>query len=158
VTEERLAHILINGVPLTERVSDSPSAGLSLGTTSGVDTGRGGGGSGSGHDSGNQRNLNKKVSVFLNRLLLRIYSVPSLMTYLTNVQPVVDSSKGDGAVKIQLDFLRLPAEIMPQLQRLLAAPGKIKWYQYVRNGQARMGAEIPVDPKELKGDDYDYAY
>lgn len=103
-------------------------------------------------------NLNKKVSVFLNRLLLRIFSVPSLMTYLADVMPVRDQEAGDGAVKIQLDFLRLPDEVIPQVERLIAAPGKLTWFKYIKDGSARTGVEVPVSPEDLEGADYDYAF
>lgn len=118
--------------------------------------GRGGVEAGGGARSGN---LNKKVNVFLNRLLLRIFSVPSLMTYLADVMPVTDAeSDEEGAVNIQLDFLRLPDEIIPQLERLIAAPHKLKWFKYVKDGSARTGVEVPVAPDDLAGAEYDYAY
>jgi hypothetical protein len=103
-------------------------------------------------------NLNKKVAVFLNRLLLRIFSVPALMNFLVDVRPVPDEEAGEGAVKIQLDFMRLPEEIRPELQRLLAAPSGEKFLKYVKNGEARTGVEIAVNPKDLEGDAYDYAF
>lgn len=103
-------------------------------------------------------NLDKKVTVFLNRLLLRIFSVPSLMTYLDGVAPIKDTEGEEGAVKIQLDFLRLPDEIIPQLERLLAAPSKPKYFKYVKNGSARVGVELSINPEDLEGADYDYAF
>lgn len=120
---------------------------------------RGAGRSIGGGDAGRDNALNKKVNVFLNRLLLRIYSVPSLMTYLADVMPVKDAEAGEeGAVNIQLDFLRLPDEIIPQLERLIAAPHKLKWFKYVKDGSARTGVEVPVAPDDLEGSAYDYAY
>lgn len=79
------------------------------------------------------------------------------MACLSDVQPVPDEEAGEGAVKIQLDFHRLPEEIMPQLRRLLAAPGDIKHFRYVKDGSARTGVEIPVKPSDLEGNAYDYA-
>lgn len=108
-------------------------------------------------EQGGDPALNKKVAVFFNRLLLRIFSVPSLMGYLASVATVPDEESGDGGVKIQLDFLRLPEEVMPQVQRLLAAPHKAEMYRYVKDGQARVGIELSVSPKDLKGEGYDYA-
>lgn len=108
-------------------------------------------------EQGGDPALNKKVAVFFNRLMLRIFEVPSLMGYLASVATVPDEKKGDGAVKIQLDFLRLPEEVLSQVQRLLAAPHKPEMYRYVKDGQARLGMELSVSPKDLKGEDYDYA-
>lgn len=120
---------------------------------------RGAGQSRGGEQGTRDSNLNKKVNVFLNRLLLRIYSVPSLMTYLADVMPVKDQESGEeGAVNVQLDFLRLPDEIIPQLERLIAAPHKLKWFKYVKDGSARTGVEVPVAPEDLEGENYDYAY
>ena len=108
-------------------------------------------------EQGGDPALNKKVAVFFNRLRLRIFSVPSLMGYLASVCALPDEEAGEGSVKIQLDFLRLPEEIMPQVQRLLAAPTKADLFRYIKDGQARVGIELKVNPKDLKGEDYEYA-
>lgn len=107
---------------------------------------------------GASQNVAKKVSVFLNRLLLRIFSVPALMNFLVDVRSVPDEENGDGAVKIQLDFMRLPEEIRPELKRLLAAPRGEKFFKYVKDGEARTGVEISVGPDDLEGKAYDYAF
>lgn len=103
-------------------------------------------------------NLNKKVQVYLNRLLLRIFSVPALMNFLVDVRPLADKEKGDGAVKIELDFMRLPEEIRPELERLLASPHDPKFLRYVKDGEARTGVQISISPEDLEGDAYDYAF
>jgi hypothetical protein len=103
-------------------------------------------------------NLNKKVQVFLNRLLLRIFSVPALMNFLVDVRPIPDEEAGEGAVKIQLDFMRLPEEIRPELERLVAAPDSARFLKYVKDGEARTGVEISISPKDLEGSAYDYAF
>jgi hypothetical protein len=147
VTAERIAELLIDGL-VVERIHDNGlSAILGRSSTGGdekpvADAGKG---------------LNKKVNVFVNRLLLRLFSVPALMTYLADVMPVIDNSE-EGAVKVQLDFLRLPDEVIPQLERLIAAPHKLDWYQYVKEGSARTGVEFKVHPDDLEGADYDYAF
>lgn len=102
--------------------------------------------------------LNKKVSVYLTRLLLRIFENPSLMSYLTDVATVPDEEKGEGAAKIQLSFLRLPQEIMPQLDRLFAAPKKAQMFRFVQDGVAHHGFEIKVQPEDFEGDAYTYAF
>lgn len=117
------------------------------------------GGDGEGGNQDGSARLNKKISVYLNRLLLRIFSVPALMTFLADVMPVKDSeSDEDGSVRIQLDFLRLPDEIIPQLERLIACPHKLKWFKYVKDGSARTGVEVPIAPDDLEGADYDYSF
>jgi hypothetical protein len=154
VDAKRLAELLIDGIPIVERHFGASQPGAMN-----VLLARGAGQRGTGEAGGRDNSLNKKVNVFLNRLLLRIYSVPSLMTYLADVMPVKDAeSDEEGAVNIQLDFLRLPDEIIPQLERLIAAPHKLKWFKYVKDGSARTGVEVPVAPEDLEGETYDYAY
>jgi hypothetical protein len=153
VDAKRLAELLIDGAPIVERHFSAAQPGA-MSTLLARGAGRAGPG-----DGGRDSTLNKKVNVFLNRLLLRIYSVPSLMTYLADVMPVKNpESDQEGAVNIQLDFLRLPDEIIPQLERLIAAPHKLKWFKYVKDGSARTGVEVPVAPEDLEGSAYDYAY
>jgi len=101
--------------------------------------------------------LDKKVGVLGTRMLLQIQSVPSLLAHL------VDFSVGDpgpeGKVKIQFDFLKLPKEIIPELEKLLSVD-YFKGYRllkYVKNGQARTGLEVEVSPQDLPGSAYDYS-
>lgn len=104
------------------------------------------------NDSGQ---VNKKVVVFLNRLLLRIFSVPSLMSYLHDVS-VLHTGEKD-RYKIQLVFCRLPDDIHPQMLRLFSAPRDPKLYRFVRDGLARTGVELEVSPEDFGGEDFDYA-
>src|SRR5712671_1822023 len=109
-----------------------------------------------GNGEGDQKpKIDKKITVFLNRLLLRLHSVPSLMTYLADVTVFQDDEAKDGQCKIQLDFLRLPEEVFPQLARLCAAPRQPKLVRYVKNGSARTGVELDVRPDDFAGEDYD---
>jgi hypothetical protein len=103
-------------------------------------------------------NLGKKVQTYLNRLLLRIFSVPALQNFLVDVRQISDDESGDGAVKIQLDFMRLPEEIRPELERLLAAPRDPRFLKYVKDGEARTGVEVEIRPDDLEGSAYDYAF
>jgi hypothetical protein len=122
--------------------------------------------------------INPKIAVYINRLMLRLFSVPSLITYLDDVGIVRsggengmdgkngeasrnrEASKngdaGDEKVTIQLDFHRLPAEIIQQVTRLIAPPGKMKLKQYTKKDSARLGFEFDLHPKDLGGEDYDY--
>lgn len=147
---KRLAELLIDGAPIIERQQGAMNALLARNIS--------GGNQGANNHDGSAK-LNKKITVFLNRLLLRIFSVPSLMTYLADVMPIRDpESDEEGAVRIQLDFLRLPDEIIPQLERLIASPHKLKWFKYVKDGSARTGVEVPIAPDDLEGADYDYSF
>jgi hypothetical protein len=103
--------------------------------------------------------LDKKISVLATRMMLQVFSVPSLMAYLADAA-VVPTGKPDGSVKVQLDFIKLPKEILPELEKLLSADyfKDHKLLKYIKNGQARTGLEIEVTPKDLPGTAYDYAY
>ncbi len=96
-----------------------------------------------------------KISVFVNRMMLRIYTVPHFMSALVDVG--LDSSKEDGTTTVQLDFSRLPDEAVEPLTRLISAPSATKVLQYVKMGTARTGIEFDVKDSDLKGEDYDYA-
>ena len=93
------------------------------------------------------------------RLALQVCSVPSLQAYLADSSGV-PTGKPDGTVRIQLDFLKLPKEILPDLERLLSVDyfKEHRLVKYIKNGQARTGLEIEVTPKELPGTPYDYAF
>ena len=106
---------------------------------------------------GQSAKANKKVTVYLNRLLLRIFSVPSLMSYLKDVALLPAGDEGGSLHKIQLVFQRLPDEVYPQLLRLLAAPKSPQLTKFLDQGQARTGVEISVTPEDFGGEDYDYA-
>jgi len=100
--------------------------------------------------------LPRKIAVFFNRLLLRIFSVPALMNQLADADAVV-SPESPNTFKIQLDFQKLPREIVPQISNLLAAPRPPKYYRYIKNGAARTGIELTVKEDDFPGSDYDYA-
>lgn len=108
------------------------------------------------HSSGH---LDKKISVLTTRMMLQVFSVPSLMAYLADAA-VVPTGKPDGSVKVQLDFIKLPKEILPELEKLLSTDYFKDHHllKYIKNGQARTGLEIEVTPKDLPGTAYDYAY
>jgi len=101
----------------------------------------------------------EKVSAIANRIALQLFSVPSLQSFLADYG-VISTGRPDGSVKIQMDFLKLPKEIVPELEKLLSVD-QFKGHRlvkYIKNGQARTGLEIEVTPKELPGEPYDYAF
>jgi hypothetical protein len=101
----------------------------------------------------------QKIAVLANRMFLQIFSVPSLQAHLADAA-VIPAGTPDGKVKIQLDFLKLPKEVLPDLERLLSTDffKDHRLVKYIKNGQARTGLEIEVTPKDLPGDDYNYAF
>jgi hypothetical protein len=99
--------------------------------------------------------IGQKESVFVNRMIMRFFSVPAALSALADVGIIKE--EGDGPTTIQLDFQRLPEDVIPQIINLIAPPGKMTMTKYVKNGQARNGFEFELHPNDLKGDDYDYA-
>ncbi len=109
-----------------------------------------------GESEGEPPKVDKKIAVYFNRLLLRIFSVQSLMTWLKDAT-LFATGNGNGECKIQLVFHRLPDEVIPQMLRLLAPPQKAKLFKFVDKNQARTGVEIVLTPEDLGGDEMDYA-
>ena len=102
--------------------------------------------------------VDKKVGVLAIRMLLQIMSVPSLLSNLVDF--AVMGNQEDRKVRLQLDFLKLPKEIIPELEKLLSVDyfKDHRLLRYVKNGQARTGLEIEVTPRDLPGDAYDYSF
>jgi len=92
-------------------------------------------------------------------MLLAIFSVPSLLSNLVDFA-IMGNEDGDGKVRIQLDFLKLPKEIIPELEKLMSVNyfKDHRLLKYVKNGQARTGLEIELTPKDLPGDKFDYSF
>lgn len=100
--------------------------------------------------------VSQKVSTVATRMLLQIFSVPSLQAYMSDFG-IVETP--EGKVQFQFDFLRLPEEILPQLERLLS----VDWFdsflfkKYVKDGAAHTGLVVQFAPDNIPGDAYDYA-
>ena len=106
---------------------------------------------------GDAPKIDKKLAVFLNRLLLRIFSVPSLQMSLRDAVLVQDEDAKDGRCKVQLDFMRLPEEVYPQVVRLLAAPREPRLLRYAKGGSSRLGIELDIEPEDFTGEELDYS-
>ena len=106
--------------------------------------------------NGQRPPVDKKIAVYMNRLLLRIFSVPALMSYLSAAAMFPTGSEG-GECKIQLVFHKLPDEVHPQMLKLFAAPNQAKLFKFVDRNQARTGVEMTVKPEDFGGEDIDYA-
>ena len=102
----------------------------------------------------------EKVSAVTNRMALLINSVPSLQSFLADFGVYKDEKKNDGSVIVQLDFLKLPKEIIPELEKLLSVDQykEHRLVKYIKNGQGRTGLEIEVTPSDLPGTAYDYSF
>ena len=112
-----------------------------------------------GAEGGNDKpQVDKKISVYLNRAALRLFSVPSFQTYWKDTVLIADPDAQDGRCRIQFVFHRLPEEAYPLLTRLLAAPRNPTYTRFVDKGQARTGVELEVAPDDFGGEDYDYAF
>jgi hypothetical protein len=105
------------------------------------------------------KDVPEKVKVLFNRMMLQAFSVPSLQSYLQGASVEKDPNNPNG-VRIQLDFLKLPREVIPDLERLLSVDyfKNHRLVRFMKNGSARTGLEISVEPKDLPGDAYDYAF
>jgi ribosomal protein S8 len=156
MTEAQAARFLIEELPAMvrravleqEQLADMPHGIPATGTERSRDRGR-----------PSSDGTEEKVSAVANRIALQVFSVPSLQAFLADYA-VVPTGKPDGAVRIQLDFLKLPKEIIPELEKLLSTDmfRDHKLVKYIKNGQARTGLEIEVVPKDLPGSPYDYAF
>jgi hypothetical protein len=127
-------------------------------------------------------NIDKKIAVYVNRLMLRLHSQPALMANLADVtvfKPGVNGetedqvkdgkfnesddndsqkSSSDDLVIVQLSFRRLPQEVISPLIRLIAAPREPKMVRYTKDGSARFGVELALKPSDFPGDEYDYSF
>ena len=99
-----------------------------------------------------------KTSVFINRLMMRLFTVPSVLQALSDVGVVpCDEENGANKTTVQLDFQKLPEEALPVVVNLIASPSKLRMLKYVKNGQARNGFEFDLNEDDLPGDEYDVA-
>jgi len=66
---------------------------------------------------------NYDAKVFADRLLLRIYSAPSLLAYLHDIAMIKESDEGKSGVIFQIKFSKLPEETISQVKDLIGVPG-----------------------------------
>lgn len=130
-------------------------------------------------------NIDKKIAVYVNRLLLRFHSQPAILANLADVtvfkpkftggttdqvedgefqesenEPVKPEEDDDpnNRVVLQLSFRRLPQEIIAPLIRLIASPREPKLFRYTKDGSARLGVEIDLKASDFPGDEYEYSF
>lgn len=144
MTEKQAAQFLIERVPFEiNKALRSQTPGSGGGSRVGSD------------DSG----LKEKLASVTNRLALQVFSVPSLQAFLSDFS-VTSSDKEDGSIIVQFDFMKLPKEVIPELDKLLSVDQfkDHRLLKYIKNGEARTGLEITISPKDLPGSAYDYSF
>ena len=106
-------------------------------------------------EDASENRLGKRASVFVNRMMLRFFSSPPVLVNLTGVNLI----HGDGPddLTVQLEFHRLPEEVISDVVKLVSAPSEIKQLKYVRNGTARTGFEFKLSEQVLSADEYELA-
>jgi hypothetical protein len=127
-------------------------------------------------DQGKAQKIDKKIAVYLNRVLLRHWNTPAFLAFLKDVamfskdehdaQPKNEDKESPDAqsttnpnsqVVIQLVYNRLPEEALPMLLKLLSAPCEPEFVRFIDGGQAYTGVQLTVSPDDFGGEDYDYA-
>lgn len=133
-------------------------------------------------------NIDRKIAVYVNRLMLRLHSQPAFLSSLADVTVFkpgysgeTDDQVEDGefneseeaenrpahedenedpntVVIVQLSFRRLPQEVISPLVRLIAAPREPKLSRYTKDGSARLGVELELKPGDFPGEEYDYSF
>ena len=133
-------------------------------------------------------NIDRKIAVFVNRLMLRLHSQPAFLSNLSDVtvfkpgyegetddqvedgefnestevenRPVKEEENEDPneIVIVQLSFRRLPQEVIAPLIRLIGAPREPKLSRFTKDGSARLGVELQLKPSDFPGDEYDYSF
>lgn len=83
---------------------------------------------------------NQEARVFMDRLLLRVFSSPALVSQMRDLAIV----EVDGKTKVQLDFNQLPERTYAEIIRLIGSGEEIKVLTYEKNGAARTGFEVTV--------------
>jgi hypothetical protein len=133
-------------------------------------------------------NIDRKIAVFVNRLMLRLHSQPAFLSNLSDVtvfkpgiegetddqvedgefnestevenRPVKEEDNEDPneVVIVQLSFRRLPQEVISPLIRLIGAPREPKLSRFTKDGAARLGVELELKPSDFPGEEYDYSF
>jgi hypothetical protein len=97
------------------------------------------------------------AKTFADRLLLRVFNSPSLMSYLRNMA-VLDSQDAGvepGSITFQLKFSKLPDEVIPQVKELIGV-ANIRVVEFEENHGQCTGFEFSLNEEELDfsgGDD-----
>lgn len=91
----------------------------------------------------------RDAKVFADRLMLRIYSAPSLLSYLRDIAMIKQDDEGEQGYKFQVKFSKLPEEVISQVKDLIAVPG-VKAVQFDEEYKGCTGFEFYLTDKQLK--------
>jgi len=90
---------------------------------------------------------NDTIKVYTDRLLMRIFTVPSLLTYL---EDVMINDEG----KVELIFYRIPDEFIDQVKNIIGKSGNVDIETLVFNSeQGRAMTAFRITPKNVSDDD-----
>lgn len=92
-----------------------------------------------------ETNVDPIVKTYFDRLLLRIFQTPSLMASLLDCQVL----ERDSDHVIQLDFKKLPEEIVHQVKRVVGS-NNVRMLEFDHEGAAHTGMEIYITAQELE--------
>ena len=98
--------------------------------------------------------LNAQTEAFINRMQLRIFSSPSLQEYQSDIN--IKKKGESGNFIVQLEFQRLPRDIITEVLRLIGAPSEPRVSSYVKNGAAKTGIEFDLDQDAFPDDKVSY--
>jgi hypothetical protein len=90
------------------------------------------------------------AKTFADRLVLRVFNAPALMTYLRNMAVLDSRQEGvsEGEYKFQLKFTRLPSEILPQVKQIIGVPN-IRVVEFEEDHVSCTGFEFTLKREDL---------
>jgi hypothetical protein len=90
------------------------------------------------------------AKTFADRLILRVFNAPALMSHLRNLAVLDSQQEGvpQGSYKFQLKFNRLPDEVIPQVKRLIGVPS-VKVVEFEEAHMACTGFEFVLEQSDL---------
>jgi hypothetical protein len=92
------------------------------------------------------------AKVFADRLVLRIFNHPSLMTYFRDAVILTAADSQDvpsGVYKFQLKFLRLPREAIDEVKKLIGVPD-VRAVEFNDGYMTFTGFEFTIKEADLK--------
>ena len=104
-------------------------------------------------EDASEARLGKRASVFINRMMLRFFSAPPVLVNLTGINLIPGERPDD--LTVELEFHRLPNEVIPEVVKLVAAPCEVAQFRYIRDGTARTGFRFQISQDNLSADEYE---
>ena len=82
----------------------------------------------------------EKDRVFIDRMILRIFSFPSLLAFFSDAHSL---SEGE----VELVFRKIPNEVIPQVVKLIGV-NEVKLYKFTKDGHPMLGFKIQIPEKK----------